>query len=581
LFKKEWKIMSNRMNRRQFLATTSLMAAASVFGPYVTRRAFAQGTLVNSAGVTLPADAAPLEKQVLKWFDPVTNIITFDWPRSNYRLGAGNLFCQEPLVRVDKDLKPLPAGAESWSVSPDGLTWTFKIRKGLQWSDGKPYTAKDWVYTFQLAVDPKTAYDFAWYYNLVKNWDAANSGKMAVTDIGVAAPDDYTLTITTETPKPYIPAWVAFCMPSPAHAEAQYGKDWSMNPKTFISSGPYTLANVEVDKNITWVLNKAYKGEPKAYLEQIQFVPAAQGLYLPAYKADQLNIIAGNWQLDAPDVPVAMKDSTISGDLHPYGHFQTYYVGMNTFLPPFDNLKLRQAVTHAIDRDTLAKDVLPNLVTPAYTMLMKGFPNEHVDKLKDMQKYDPDLAKKLIADAGFPGGQGLPPLEMWVRGTGSGLDVRYKTAAEAVAAMLTQNLGLNISVKPTETQTFNDSLNGKKTILYFLPYQFDFLDASNMLGIWRSTGRHAWKSEKFDALLAKADTILNDEAARDDVFYQMEQTILEDAPAAFVYHPVNTHIWRPWVAGSDFEQNTAGFRAIVYLNSNVHRTAYINNKINV
>jgi oligopeptide transport system substrate-binding protein len=580
MFKKEFHLMTNRMNRRQFLATGGMLAAASVFGPYATRRTFAQGSLVNSAGVTMPADAAPLEKQVLKWVDPINNIITADWWRSNYRLAAGNLFTQEPLVRVDKELKPLPAGAESWSVSADGLTWTFKIRKGLTWSDGKPYTAKDWVYSFQLGVDPKTGYDFAWYYNLIKNWDAANQGKMPVTDIGVAAPDDYTLQITTETPKPYIPAWVAFCMPSPAHAEAQYGKDWSMNPKTFIASGPFTLANIEVDKNITLVINKSYKGDPKPYLEQIQFAPVAQGLLLPAYKQDQINIVAGNLQLDAPDVAVALKDPSLANDIHPYGHFQTYYVGMNTFQPPFNNLKLRQAVTHAIDRETLAKDVLPNQVTPAYTMVMKGFPNEHVDKLKDMQKYDPDLAKKLLAEAGFANGQGLPPLEMWVRGTGSGLDARYRTAAEAVAAMLSQNLGLNVSVKPTETQTYNDNLYGKKTLLYLMPYQFDFLDASNMLGIWRSTGRHAWKSEKFDDLLTKADMILNDPAARDEVFYQMEQTLLDDAPAAFVFNPVNYHMWRPYIVGSDLEQNAAGFRAVVYLNSSVHRTVYVNKSIN-
>jgi oligopeptide transport system substrate-binding protein len=569
--------MSSKLSRRKFLKTAGAVTAATVFAPYATRYATAQGSVVNSLGVTLPADAAPLEMQVLKWVDPVNNIITADWFRSNYRLAPGNLFTQEPLVRVDKDLKPLPAGAESWSLSPDGLTWTFKIRKGLVWSDGKPYTANDWVYGFRLGVDPNTAYDFAWYYNLIKNWDAANQGKVPVDQIGVAASDDYTLQITTDVPRPYVPAWVGFAMPSPAHAAATYGKDWSLNPKTFISSGPFTLGNLEMDKNVTLVINKNYKGDPKPFLEKIEFAPVAQGLYLPAYKEGRVNIIAGNWQLDAPDIEVALKDTGLASELHPYGHFQTYYVGMNTFKPPFNNLKLRQAITHAIDRETLAQSVLPNLITPAYTMLMKGFPNEHVDKLKEYQKYDPDLARKLLGEAGFANGQGLPPLEMWMRGNTP--VARDKAAAEAVAAMLSQNLGLNISVKPTETQTFNDELSSKRLIFYFLPYQFDFLDASNMVGIWRSTGRHAWKSEKFDNLIVKADGILNDPAARDDAFYQAEQTLLEDAPAAFVFHPLNYHVWKSYVAGSDLETNFAGFKAVVYLNSNVHRTTYITKNI--
>jgi len=171
--------MSKQLNRRQFLKSVGAAAAVSTFGPYVTRRALAQ-EVVNSAGVTLPADAAALNMQVLKWPDPVTNILSADWFRSNYRLAPGNLFTQEPLVRVDKELKPLPAGAESWSLSDDGLTWTFNIRQGLEWSDGKPYTAHDWVYSFRLGANPDTGYDFAWYYNLMKNWDAVNRGGPAV-----------------------------------------------------------------------------------------------------------------------------------------------------------------------------------------------------------------------------------------------------------------------------------------------------------------------------------------------------------------------------------------------------------------
>lgn len=181
--------MSRTFNRRQFLKSVGALGAASVFGPYVTRRVLAQ-EVVNSAGITLPADAAPLDKQVLSWRDPVTNILTLDWFRSNYRLAPGNLFVQEPLVRVDKELKPLPAGAESWSLSEDGLTWTFNLRHDLEWSDGKPYTAHDWVYSFRLGANPETGYDFAWYYNLIKNWDAVNAGDVPLEDLGVAAPDD-------------------------------------------------------------------------------------------------------------------------------------------------------------------------------------------------------------------------------------------------------------------------------------------------------------------------------------------------------------------------------------------------------
>lgn len=575
--------MARKLSRRDFLKASGTGVAASVFGPYVIRRPGAnvrRQAIVNTLGVALPEDAAPLEMQNLYMHDPVTNILTFDWFRSNYRLGPGNLFIQEPLVRVDQDLLPLPAGAESWSVSEDHLTWTFNIRRGLEWSDGKPYTAHDWVYSFRLGANPETGYDFAWYYGMaIKNWNACNAGEVPLEELGVAAPDDYTLQITTDVPRPWVPNWVGFAMPGPMQAEEQYGPDWSLDPATFVSSGPYMLGDFVMDQRAVFVINPNYKGDPKPMLERIEFNPVAQGLMIPSYLQGRPNLVGQNWPLEAPDVETALADPTLADQLHPYGHFQTYYVGMNTYEAPFDNLKLRQAITHAIDRDTLANAVLPNQVMPAYTMLMKGFPGEHVDQLKDYQKYDPELAKELIAEAGYPNGEGLPPLEMWVRGTGAQVPAIYLTGAEAVAAMLAQNLGLNIAVRPTEIKTFNDELNSHRLPFYFIPYQFDFLDASNMLGIWRSTGRHAWQSEKFEDLIDQADAEFDDQEKRGDLFYQAEQTLLEDAPAAFVFHPLLYHMWKPYVVGADLEQNAAGFQAVVYLNTSFHRTVYINNLI--
>jgi ABC-type transport system substrate-binding protein len=268
------------------------------------------------------------------------------------------------------------------------------------------------------------------------------------------------------------------------------------------------------------------------------------------------------------DLRRAQQD--VPNEVHSYPHFQTYYVGMNTYKPPFDNLKVRQAFSHAIDRETLCSTVLKDLGQPGYTMVMKGFPNEHVDTLKDVQKFDVELARKLLAEAGYPEGKGFPKLEMWIRGPDR------PEAAEAVATMIAQNLNIEVTMVQAEVKTFMESLNAKELLFYWVPYQFDFVDASNFLSIWRSDGRHSWKNEKFEDLLRQADSEFGDPAKRDDLFLQAERALVEECPAVFVFHPTFWQLWKPFLSGEDNTPNKAGFSAWVYLNFRIFRTWYIN-----
>jgi len=538
----------------------------------------AAGKVVNKLGVELPADAAALENQKV-YIQGGNNIsISGDWFKVNYRQLPGLWLGGEPLAILDKNMQLIPGSAESWQVTEDKTIWRFKIRKDQQWSDGKPFTAQDWVESFRYGADPKTAFDFAWYFFFMKNWSKVNQGQLPVDQLGCRALDDYTLEVQTEYPGPYVPAWLAIAVPHCKHAFDKYGDAYSLKPETYVSSGPFTLGKVNPDRETEWVINPNYKGPIKPIVEKVVYVPGTQPLggsaenpavTLAAYLANEY-YNTGPWSLpNLSDLRRAQQD--VAAELHSYPHWQTYYVGMNTFKPPFNNLKVRQAFSHAINRDILTTTVLKDLGVPAYTMVMKGFPGEHVDKLKDVQKYDVDAAKKLLAEAGYPDGKGFPKLEMWIRGPDR------PEGAEAIVTMLSKNLGINVTMVQAEVKTFMEQLNAKELLFYWVPYQFDFVDASNMLSIWRSDGRHAWKSEKFEDLLKQADSEFADPAKRDDLFYQAERVLVEDCPAVFVFHPTFWQLWKPYLVGEDLTPNKAGYAAWVYLNNRIFRSWYINN----
>lgn len=571
----KWAGVSSSM---LYLAACAAPAPANApTAPAAAGGGAAAGPVVNSLGVTLPADAAPLDQQVV-YLQGGNNIsISADWFKVNYRQLPGTWLGGEPLAILDKDMALLPGAAESWSVADDKVTWHFKLRKELQWSDGKPLTAQDWVNSFRYGADPATGFDFAWYFFFMKNWTAVNAGKMPVEQLGCRAVDDYTLEVVTENPAPYVPGWLAIAVPHPKHAFDKYGEAWSLKPETYVASGPFTLAKVEPDGQTVWEINRKYTGVMKPLVEKIIYVPGSQPVggsaenptvSLPAYLSGEY-YLTGSGGLNLSDLQRAKQE--VPKEVHSYPHFQTYYVGMNTFKAPFDNPKVRQAFSHAIDRETLTNTVLKDQGQPAYSMLMKGFPGEHVDKLKDVQKYDPALAKSLLAEAGYPDGKGFPKQELWTRGPDR------PEAAEAVATMLAQNLGIEVSIVQTEVKTFMETLNAKELMLYWVPYQFDFVDASNLLSIWRSDGRHAWKNPKFEDLLHQADSEFADPAKRDDLFLQAEQVLVEDCPAVFVFHPTLTQLWKTFMAGEDLTPNKAGYAAWVYLNNRIFRSWYVNN----
>ena len=210
--------------------------------------------------------------------------------------------------------------------------------------------------------------------------------------------------------------------------------------------------------------------------------------------------------------------------------FTTWYLFFQTRQPPFDDVRVRQAIARAIDRSTLSTTVLNDLAIPAYSMLPPGFPGYSAEQFKAFQTYDPDEARRLMAEAGYPEGRGFPKTELWLRVADTGIN---RIAGEAVQAMLRETLGIELEIRYQQRNVFNENLFQWQIPMGMLVFVYDYPDPSNMLGLlWRSQprgyARHDWLNAEFDDLLDRANTHM-DPAVRYDLYARSERIMAEEA----------------------------------------------------
>ena len=527
-------------------AATNTPAAAAATATAVS------GGQVNAFGVTLPADAAPPEQQFIRLQANERTVLNFAegvYNRTDY---ADML--ATPLVRINKNFEIVPAGAESWEGSSDGMTWTYHLDKKLMWSDGNPVTADDYVFTFQYQADPKHAWDFTWFWSPIHNWDNAVAGKVPVTEIGVKAIDDYTLQFTTDLPAPYFPAQALYARPLSHKAFDKSGEFYDSDPATAVSSSPWILTEWTKGKQMVFTPNLKYTGKDKPYLEKIILVLGDISKDFVSYQANEVDMAAN---FTPADIALIAADPQLSQEYHPgFGDFRTDYLSFDTYNPPFNDLKVRQAFAQAIDRTSIINNIVHKQGIAAYSFLMPGFPDSSSAELANdtVNQFDPAAAKKLLADAGFPDGKGFPKLTLELR---QETDLN-KAVANAIAGMLKDNLGVQIDISNIDSKTFMADLNAHKIQFYMVSYGFDYLDASNMLGVWLSKGRHAWKNDEFDKLTNDATSFIGDPATRSQMFKSAEKILVDDVGGIFLIHRTPGNIYRPYLKGSELEPDKTG-----------------------
>ena len=525
--------------------------------------------VVNRAGVKLPADAAPLDKQIMRYAESELKWQT--WDASVYDENVGDMFAwHDSCTRPDKDYVPQPNACEKWEVAKDGVTWTFWLRKDKKWSDGKPITADDWVFTLQRYARPD--YDFEWFYSManIVNWGDVVGGKKPPEELGAKKVDDYPFTVTTDQPTPYLPKIFSDVWVTPKHVVKDRLNDgsWAFDKNNWVFAGPYKMESWDKGKNMVFVANDKYTGAFPPMMDKIIINFMEPQTRWAAYKNGELDAIGGGYQQDLPPSAMAeiLANPELKKQLITWPNFMTYYLFFDPWNKPFDNLKVRQAFSHAVDRDKLIEGPLKYQGVAAYSMNPPGFPGESVKTLKSVQNYDPKLAAKLFEEAGFPGGKGFPKLTMFLRKA----DPALISAAEGIAGMLKENLGATIEIQNLDYSLYMEKLKQQKKdkagdfIFALVPYEYDFVDGSNMLSPWggcekggvtdksQMPGRHTWYNKDFNKLLCDAGVILGDEAKRNQLYQQAEKILVEDVGLVAIYHPIMTAMVKPDIKGIMF-----------------------------
>jgi ABC-type transport system substrate-binding protein len=526
--------------------------------------AAASGTsLTNAWGKTLPSGAAPAAKQTNITYNNSSgaNYKAMDFYESVYaRAPDADLF-DVPLTRIDSDFNIHPGHAQSWETSKDGKTWTFTLKKGLKWTDGNELTANDYVQTFRYSADPKHAWDFTWYWQgVIKNYTEATKGTVPTSQIGVSqGSDPYTLIFTTEVPVPYMPAQLLYSWPLSAAGLAKYGSGiYNTNPKESISCGPYILSEWSPDRRVVVTPNKGYNGELVPNIESIIGNIYKGGNQFQLFQAGEID----SAEVFKPDIQVAQADPNMK-NLHLYVNpqdFRVYYAFFDVTAKPWNNLQVRQAFAHAIDRDSIIKAILAPLAIPAYGALMPGYPSSINSDLQPLTNYDPAKAKQLLAAAGYPNGQGFPNVTFYVRGNGPATDA---AVTQALVAGWKQVLGVNIGLQTLDQPSFMTKLNAKPTQMPFgwISYGMDYFDASNMLGVWKGGGRHNWNNKQYDTLLAEAGPE-TDQAKRNALYADAQKLLTQDASSLFVYFQLHGYYYQPYYQGAALAKDKYNYDGI-------------------
>jgi ABC-type oligopeptide transport system substrate-binding subunit len=500
---------------------------------------------VNSVRKPLPADAAPPAQQVLRMMSPEPRSLD---AQVNLYDAEATILPWEPLLTRDEMWQPEPAAAETYTASKDGKTWTFRLRRGARWSDGRPVTAHDFVYAFRRMLDPAAANPYAFFYYDIKNAEPISQGKIKdLAQLGVRAVDDLTLVVETERATPYFPHIASFPLayPAPRWAIEKYGRRWTEADK-IVSNASFKMAEWVRGSHMTFVPDPLYNGPHKPFLEKVvhPFREDAVATVM-AYENSEVDIEA----VDINDLDRIQKHPVMGKELVKAWGRTTWYLFFKVSQPPFADIRVREAFARAIDREAICRVVLRGTAAPAYAMVPPDFKEYNGPAMKPYQSYDPARARQLMQAAGYPNGRGFPKQEMWLRAPTPSLNM----VAVALQSMLRENLGVDVTIRSADRTAYMSKLYDWEMNFGFLRFVADYVDPRNMLDMtWhsqpRGVGRHDWSNAEFDRLVEAAGAEL-DPVRRTQLYRRAEEILVRDYAAAFVFHPQNLELRKPWIKG--------------------------------
>ena len=508
----------------------------------------------DGGAVTEPTAAAV--SGITSWDGKELSVITGPDPDTidpalNSSVDGGTLIKHvfEGLYTMDENDKAVPGSAESVTISDDLLTYTFKIRDNAKWSDGQDLTAEDFVYSWKRAIDANTGADYAYMYECIAGYDQTAPDKL-----GVKAVDAKTLEVKLVAPTAYFLELTAFpaYMPVRKDMVEANGEKWAQQPESYIGNGSYKVTEWVAGSHILMAQNENYWNVSALKPTTIRFNLTDDDVaQLTNYKNGTTAFIDS-----VPNDEIeTLKQSP---DFYVAPQIGTYYISYNVTKAPLDNPKVRQALTLAIDRDFIVTNVGKAEQEPAGAIVHPALSDvEPGSSFRDAKYnyYDPSFeayeanleeAKKILAEAGYPNGEGFPTIT-YLYNVGTG----HQLIGEALQNMW-KELGITVNL---ESQEWNVFLNSRKNGDYFIArngWLGDYNDPISFLDMWITDGGNndaQWSNATFDALIKEVKNT-GDQKVRMQKMHEAEDIIFDEWMLCPLYYYTDIYMESPAITGT-------------------------------
>jgi oligopeptide transport system substrate-binding protein len=454
----------------------------------------------------------------------------------------------EGLTAIDETTsQAVPAQASSWESSEDGLTWTFHLKAGLRWSNGEPLTADDFVASWRRMLAPAFAADYAYLLYPIRNAQAINEGRLKDPSLlGVSAPDAVTVRIELERRTPYLPILVGLPPWFPVNprvlarfgALTARGTKWT-RPGNLVGNGPFTLKEWTPNARIVVDRNPSYWNASGVSLNRMIFVPIENpDTEERDFRSGQLHITSS-----VPISKISAYRKEAPNELRTDPFSQTYFLRCNVTRAPFDDPRVRRALSLAVDRDAISHRVLIDTRGAAHAFTPEGTGDYSPRARVDLEL---DQARRLLAESGHPGGRGIRPFEIMLKDDGIEPQV-----AQAIQEMWSENLGVHATLATLEQKTLIQNQQNLNYDIAFASWAADFLDPVTFLGLFTSDGGNnwtGWKDAEYDRLISEASNTA-DPRGRMEVFQRAESALLQSGPVIPLYFGAQNYLIDQRVSG--------------------------------
>lgn len=467
----------------------------------------------------------------------------------------------EGLLRVGKNGEVIPALATKWETK--GTVWTFHLRPEAKWSNGDPVTADDFVFSWRRLTDPKTASPYGSYLASAYVLNAAeiNAGSKPPSELGVKALDAHTLQVTLAEPNSYLLKQLVHFPVLPVNRKVveQYGKNWTQ-PQNFVGNGAFKLAQWVVNEKVVVERNTQYWDNAHTVLNKVTFLPLQGFPEVARFRAGEIEL----GYSAPPELYQQLKKSLGDEQLVTYPLLSTSYFAFNNRQPPFNDVRVRQALNLALDKQVIAGKVLGYGQQPAWTFTPTGaggFTLQPGVAAGWSQEQRIAQAKKLLAEAGF---NAQHPLRFTLLYSN---DATIKKIVIAASAMWKKNLGAEVTLQNQERKVVLDNINNGQYSAAFSRWLADYNDPSTFLNVFRSTSSEnsaKYANEHYDRLLHQATAAQSPEQVQ-QAFQQAEDVLAVDTPVAPVYYEANATLVKPYVKGIDFTRQGPLYDKNVYI----------------